>query len=126
MRAVFWLAALWLASCGSARVNLDPPSEEAPHRAALAGVTVRNTTPFALTIAFRTAVPPLQEVGIGTVPALGTARMAPVPAGEPIILVARRETGAEYRIAARSFPLEDDWIWEIPEAAVFQMPEPRR
>jgi hypothetical protein len=102
---------------------MDPPSEAARHRAALATVVISNETGEPLTIAFQSATPPLQEVTIGRV-AVGTrARMAPVPAGEPIILIARRLDGSEFRLAARSFPPDAEWTWEIPQEATFTRPE---
>ena len=115
-----------LSACGGRDVSLDPPSEVTPHRAALAILTVRNATPGDLLILFRTALPPLQEVGVGAVSANEERRMAPVPAGEPIILVARRADGAEYQLPARSFALDAAWTWEIPRDAVFTTPEPRK
>ena len=118
------LCAAALSACAGRGVSLDPPSEVTPHRAALAVLTVSNATSDNLLILFRTALPPLQEVGVGAVPAHDQRRMAPVPAGEPIILVARRSDGAEYQLPARSFALDAAWTWEIPRDAVFSMPEP--
>jgi hypothetical protein len=75
-----------------------------------------------LTIAFRTATPPVQEIVIGRVEAGQRARMAPVPAGEPIIMLARRADGAEHALAARSFPLDAEWTWDIQPDAMFKTP----
>jgi hypothetical protein len=102
------------------------PSESTRHRAALASVVVANETNLPLTIAFRTATPPLQEVVIGRVSASARARMAPIPAGEPIILVARREDGAEFHKQVQSFSLDVEFVWDIPKDATFQTPPPRR
>lgn len=124
LRMLCYAAAL--TACGGRGVSLDPPSEVTPHRAALAVLTVSNATPDSLLILFRTALPPLQEVGVGAVPAHEQRRMAPVPAGEPIILVARRGDGAEYELPARSFAFDAGWTWVIPREAVFSMPEPRK
>ena len=113
-----------LGACGGRRgVPLDPPSEAARHRAALATVVVANATSQLLTIAFQSATPPFQDVTIGRVAVATHARMAPVPAGEPIILIARRGDGSELRLAARSFPPDAEWTWEIPQNATFTTPE---
>ena len=104
-------------------VPMDTPSEAARHRAALATVTVSNATTETLTIAFQSATPPLQEVTIGRIATGGRSSMAPVPAGEPIILIARRSDGRELRLAARSFPPDAEWTWEIPQDATFTNPE---
>jgi hypothetical protein len=122
------LLCLILGGCASAKTTgaLDMPSEEARHRAALAFLTVSNATTLQLTIAFRTATPPFQEVVIGRVAAGGQTRLAPVPAGEPIVLVARLPDGAELALAPRMFSLDAEWTWEIPNNANFTRPEPPR
>lgn len=102
----------------------DPPAEPGRHRAALAALTVVNRTSQALTIAFRSATPPLQEVVIGKVAPGARAQLAPIPAGEPIILVARSADGGEFALAARSFPLDAEWTWDIPRDATFTKPGP--
>jgi hypothetical protein len=113
-----------LSACASAKpsVPIEAPSEEARHRAALATLLISNGTGIALTIVFQSATPPLQEVRIGQVPAAAHARMAPVPAGEPIILIARRVDGTEIRLSARSFAPDTEWTWEIPQDAIFAQP----
>jgi hypothetical protein len=126
MRARILIAVLLLGGC-AARTSpeLEAPassSEAARHRAALARVVVANETNLPLTIAFRTATPPLQEVVIGRVASSARTRMAPIPAGEPIILVARREDGAEFQMQARSFSLDAEFVWVIPKDATFQTP----
>ena len=120
------VAAMLIAACAGSRAGLETPSDSARHRAALASVAVVNHTDFPLAIAFRTAAPPLQEVVIGRIRAGERATMAPVPAGEPIILVARRDDGAEYQVPPRSLALDVEFVWDIPKEAVFQMPGPRR
>lgn len=112
-------------ACASAQppVVLDAPAEAARHRAALAMLAVSNGTTSPLEIAFRSATPPLQEVVIGRVAAGGHADLAPVPAGEPIILVARRPDGREFVLAPRLFSLDAEWTWEIPNDASFTNPE---
>jgi hypothetical protein len=101
---------------------VDTPSEAARHRAALATIVVNNATTARLTIAFRSATLPVQEVEIGNVAAGERAHLAPVAAGEPIILIARRADGTELALAARSFPLDAEWLWEIPRDAKFERP----
>jgi hypothetical protein len=93
------------------------PDDEARHRAALAQLIVVNRTDAQLTIAYRLAPPQAQEVGLGSVAAGSRVRVAPVPAGEPIVLVARKSDGAEFALAPRSYPLDAEWIWEIPANA---------
>lgn len=97
----------------------EPAPEAARHRAALASVSVDNQTSALLEIAFRTAVPPIQETVIGRVAPGSRAAMAPVPAGEPLILVARREDGAEYQAKVQSFPIDGTVEWSIPRNATF-------
>ena len=116
----------FLAACASANTSnvLDAPVEAARHRAALAMLTVSNGTSSPLTIAFRTAAPPFQEVVIGRVAERDRSRVAPVPAGEPIVLVARHADGTELTLAPRLFSLDAEWTWEIPSDAKFTSPEP--
>lgn len=126
MRIFALIALLLWSGCARRAVDLDAPSEAARHRAALASITVVNQTAMPLAIAFRTATPPVQEVVIGRAVAGARSRMAPVPAGEPIILIARRNDGAEYQTHARSFALDADFVWDIPKSATFSKPEPRK
>ena len=115
------VALVGVTACGLRRApaELEIPSEAARHRAALATVIVANATTSDLRIAFRTAAP-LQEVVIGTVAAGQRRRLAPVPAGEPIVLVARKDDGSELTLEARSFPLDAEWVWEIAREAIFK------
>jgi hypothetical protein len=130
MPARMFIAVLALAGCaprgGPELPAPNSSAEAARHRAALASVVVANETSLPLTIAFRTATPPLQEVVIGRVAAAARAKMAPIPAGEPIILVARREDGAEFQMQARSFSLDAEFEWAIPKDATFQTPPQRK
>jgi hypothetical protein len=109
--------------CAARAVEPEAPVEAARHRAALATISVNNETSALLEIAFRTAVPPIQETVIGRVPAGGRAAMAPIPAGEPLILVARRNDGAEYQAPVQSFPLDGAVEWRIPKSATFLLRE---
>ena len=124
IRCTLAFGAALLAACAarSPAVPLDPPSEEARHRAALATLVITNATAEPLTIAFQSATPPLQEVTIGRVADGAQARMAPVPAGEPIILIARRNDGSELKLAARTFQPDAEWTWAIAQDATFTRP----
>lgn len=118
MRPMLLLCALLLSGC--ARLpEPEAPSEPGRHRAALASVTVTNETEHRLEIAFRTANPPIQEIGIGRVEPGQRAQLAPVPAGEPIIFVARRQDGAVYQAPVQTFPMDGAVVWTIPKNAIF-------
>jgi hypothetical protein len=121
------LCALSIAASGCLhrQPSNDAPLEAARHRAALATVTVENETSLMLEIAFRNAVPPVQEIVIGRTAPGARVPMAPVPAGEPIVLVARRNDGAEYHARIQSFPLDGAVVWSIPKNAIFRIVEPR-
>ncbi len=113
---------LLLASCRPI-ARPGPPSEpedEARHRAALTLLTVFNHTDQRLTIAFRSATPPAQVVVLGAIAAATRERVAPIPAGEPIILFARKPDGSELALEPRSYPLDGEWTWDIPQTAVFR------
>ncbi len=126
--AVLITASISMACASAASVPPEPgtASEAARHRAALATMSVENETNLELQIAFRTAVPPIQETIIGRVGANARAAMAPVPAGEPLIMVARRPDGAEYQGKVQSFPLDGAVVWSIPKTATFLLREPAR
>ena len=96
------------------------PEDEARHRAALSTLVVINHTAGPLTIAFRAATPPVQEVNLGTVQAGIRTAVAPIPAGEPIVLIARTSDGGEFALSAQSYPLDDVYTWEIPANTVFR------
>lgn len=118
------LLAIMLVSCRTAKEAriLDSPSDGGRHRAALATVTVDNMTTYRLTVAFRSAAPPVLEVIIGKVEPGVRSSLAPVPAGEPIVLIARQSDGSELVLAARSFPLDAEWTWQIPRNTTFVKP----
>ncbi|MBX6364257.1 MAG: hypothetical protein IRZ00_10355 [Gemmatimonadetes bacterium] len=90
------------------------------HRAALATLTVDNRTDRRLQIAFRPAASPGGAVVVGEVDPAATATMAPIPAGEPLILVAVDPEGRRFDLAPRSFDLDATWTWVIPADAAFQ------
>jgi hypothetical protein len=100
----------------------DVPQDEARHRAALTTLTVNNQTDQKLTIGFRSATPPAQEVVLGTVNPLKAEKVAPLPAGEPIVLLARRADGKELLRVAQSYPIDGEFTWDIPAAAPFREP----
>lgn len=100
----------------------DPPVEAARHRAALATVAVSNGTTSDLTIGYRSATPPVQEVIIGKVSGGTMLRLAPIPAGEPIVFFARRADGSELALPPRSFDIDVEWTWAIPHDATFTKP----
>lgn len=114
------LAVFFGCSALTGRSSPAVPDDEARHRAALAQLVVVNRTDQLLTIAYRMTTPQGQEVVLGSVAAGARGRVAPVPAGEPIVLLARRADGAELTLPARSYPLDAEWIWEIPTDAAFR------
>lgn len=124
-----WLmiVGLALAACAvrAPRSVPETPPDAARHRAALATVVVSNSTLEPLAIAYRSATPPVREVVIGRVAGGEKVSMAPVPAGEPIVLVARKTDGTELRLAPRSFDVDFEWTWEIRHNATFSKPAPR-
>ena len=122
IRKLLMVLATTAAGCGARTVPTETPTEPGRHRAALASVTVVNETSLLLEIAFRTAVPPVQEIVIGRVAPGSKVAMAPVPGGEPIVMIARRDDGAEYQSKIQSFPLDGVVVWTIPKSATFVVP----
>lgn len=96
-----------------------PPPESERSGAALARVVVTNETSHTLAIAFRPATPPGGEVVVGRVGPGERTALAPVPAGEPIVLIARTPDRRELELSARTFPVDADWDWRIPADADF-------
>jgi hypothetical protein len=124
MKRLLLALGLLLSACAARSISAvpDTPEDAARHNAALALIAVANHTTTPLTIAFRNATPPVQEVIIGRVDAAQLARMAPVPAGEPIALIARRADGTELTLAPRLFTIDVEWTWEISHNAPFTTP----
>lgn len=121
------LVLLLLAGCaarGPAPAGAARRSNVRP--AALARLTVENQSGQALAIAYRPAASSGAEVVIGDVAPGANVEVAPVPAGEPIVLIARTRGGAELRLAPRSFELDGAWHWVIPADAVFREPDADR
>ena len=96
----------------AARTRGDLPGER---RAALARLVVDNRTTGPLAIAFLYAADaggPGGEVGIGTAAAGARTELAPVPAEEPIILIARGP-GFERRLDPFTLEIDELWTWVI-------------
>lgn len=106
------------------RVTPLPPQDPDPERAraALATLRVDNQTTERIAILYRHAGR-TGEVGVGHVEAGGSAEMAPVPAGEPLILVARTGAGAELVLAPRTFVIDSAWTWSIERGSRFIHPD---
>lgn len=104
---------------------VTPAREEQRHLAALATLQVQNETPRHLRIAFRPAAGPGGEVVVGAVGPDSTATLAPVPAGEPLILSAIADDSSRLVLPPRSFALNQVWTWRIPADASFVPPAPR-
>lgn len=115
------LSLLFLAAgCGQ---TPEPPrvSPASPRvQAALAMVSVENGTDLALVISFRDAGRARGMVSIGSVPAGAVRQLAPVPAAEPIVLSARTDAGRVLELPARTFRLDEQWLWVIPAGTVFR------
>ena len=120
------IAALTLAVACAPRGSTPPAPDPDPERAraALATLYVDNLTVMQLAISYRIAGRSDGRVGIGRVDAGSMAEMAPVPAGEPLVLVARTTAGAELTLPPRTFPIDSAWTWRIERSARFIPPEP--
>jgi len=99
------------------------PLETGRTGAALASITVLNDTDQPLVIAFRPAATPGGEIVVGRVAAQAEAALAPVPAGEPIILLARTPARHELILQPRTFEIAAEWVWHIPTDATFRAQE---
>ncbi|HSJ24179.1 MAG TPA: hypothetical protein VK929_05885 [Longimicrobiales bacterium] len=98
-----------------------PPAQPEPARAraALATLMVVNRSEHRLTIAYRLPARAAPEVVVGTVPPGSVAEMAPVPAGEPLVLLARNDAGGVLTLPPRSFVMDDEWTWVVAADARF-------
>jgi hypothetical protein len=85
-------------------------------------VSVHNETQHELAIAFRPAASPGGEVVVGRVAAGAQVTVAPVVAGEPIILVARTPDRRTLELPPRTFEIDAEWVWLIPADAQFREP----
>lgn len=105
-------------ACSAARVpDASPAPQPARARAALATVIVDNRSAEALAIFYRLTTTPATETRIGRVLPDSIATMAPVPAGEPIILMARSDTGPDRVLPPRTLHIAEAWVWIIPAGA---------
>jgi hypothetical protein len=116
------VSALVGVGCASANNSapIDPGREARRHRAALATIIVDNRTGLVLAIAFRPAIGPGGEVVIGKVAGHTSLAVAPIPAGEPIVLLARENSGLQLELAPRSFAIDTTWTWVVPADAHFE------
>ena len=88
--------------------------------AELATLSVHNESDSELVIAYQAAAREAPEVVVGKVGPDSQGEMAPVPAGEPILLAATRADGSALRLQARTFEPDEEWLWVIPADARFQ------
>jgi hypothetical protein len=109
-------------SCRLAARRAPAAADDGRSGAALAAITVRNDTGYPLVIAFRAASPPRGEIAVGHVAPGAEAAVAPVPADEPIILIARTPDRAELVLPPRTFGIGAHWRWHIPRDAPFRAP----
>jgi hypothetical protein len=117
------LLTMSVAACAQAPATLPAREPEpARARAALAAITVDNRTAERLTILYRLTTRPETEVVIGQVPPHSRLQVAPVPAGEALVLVARTTAGAELTLDARAFAIDGEWTWAVPSGTRFEQP----
>lgn len=121
-----WLAVIVACSGCYPRSAAPPGPDPDPQRAraALATLHVDNQSPYVLTVSYRIAGHSGGQVDIGRIDAATRAEMAPVPAGEPLILVARTPAGDELTLPPRTFAIDGTWTWRIERAARFVPPQP--
>lgn len=113
-----------LPGCGILHEQGPPPlPSDRGARAALSVLLVYNRTPDTLAIFYRGAGAEDRPVQIGRALPNQTVRMAPIPAGEPILLLARRPDRAELVLPLHSYALDAEWLWDIPASAVFRYQE---
>jgi hypothetical protein len=124
MRILFCLAGIVLLGGCATPAPPAPPREPEPARAraALALVAVQNGTAERLAVAYRLTTRAAAEVVVGAVDPGATAELAPLPAGEPLVLIARTPAGAWMALPPRSFAIGDVWTWRIAAGATFQPP----
>jgi hypothetical protein len=114
---------LLLAACRATTVTPPAPEPEpARARAALATLHVDNATAVRLLVLYRFANRSAPDVGVGHVEPGTLTELAPVPAGEPLILIARTPSATELRLGPRTFEIDGSWTWQIPRGARFVRP----
>lgn len=115
---------LLLAACASAPVRSPPrDSDSTRARAALATLIVDNRSIERLTVVYRYAAHPGAEVAVGQSPARAVTQLAPVPAGEPLVLLARTDDARELVLPPRTFTIDGLWTWVVPANARFTAPD---
>lgn len=123
-RACVALAVL-TAACAGGTTPAPAPAEPPRARAAIASLVVENRTPRDLQISYRLTSATAREVGVGRVGAGVMAATAPVPAAEPVILMARADS-LRFVLPARTFEIGGSWTWVIPADAAFTAPDGTR
>jgi hypothetical protein len=126
MRSLLAGLLLCTACASAAAPPPEPDPEPARARAALATLHVENMTTQPLSILYRFANRSAPDVGVGTLEPGATAELAPVPAGEPLVLIARLGSGAELSTGPRTFAIDGSWVWRIPRDARFVRPPARQ
>lgn len=119
------LTAAVAAACGGA--STEAPAAPAPtpgnvRAAALARMTIENRTDRRVRIAYRLAGGAASSVTVGTVEPQSELRVAPVPAGEPLLIFAIDEQGARLSLPPRTLEIDEEWRWVIPLDAPFTQP----
>lgn len=122
--AVASAIAVWLllAACSSAAAPAMPDAEPERARAAIAILVVDNRSLHDLEILYRLTTTGARDVIVGRVPARTVAATAPVPAAEPVVLVARTRT-LQLALEPRALDIGGSWTWVIPAGASF-LPRP--
>lgn len=122
-RAVPLICCLSLVACASASERPSPRDPDTTRaRAALATLVVDNRSPEPITVLYRHTGRAATEVAVGQVRPRTVAQMAPVPAGEPLVLLARTSAGLELVLPPRSFTIDGVWTWIVPADARFSRP----
>lgn len=126
MAAMHLIVLTLLVSACTTAPERRPPTEPDPlrARAALATLRVDNGTAASITVLYRSSGYSTYSVSIGRVAAGSVAVLAPVPAREPITLIARTDAGGELVLPARSFEIDAEWTWRIPHDTRFDRPAP--
>lgn len=119
-RAHLVLPLLLLCACIGRHPAPDPQAAEAArHRGALATLVVDNATTRHLRIAVRPVPGPAGEITVGEVAPGADGTMAPIPAGEPVVLSAVADDSSRLSLPPRSFDIGQQWTWRIAPDAVF-------
>jgi hypothetical protein len=100
---------------------IDVGRTTSARQAALTRLFVDNQTVRDLRIAFRLAAEPGGAVIVGRAPPRALVRLAPVAAGEPIILYAIDMKGETYELTPRTLLPDSTFTWLIPHDAIFRL-----